>query len=163
MEQIQNTEISEREIPENLEVRKEDTDRLVNVLEQARAKLNTKRELTEFDLPMEIREEWVKQNSKFLNEQIEIFYTQQEEITSSINFYLFDTDREGDIAVDNLIDNEIEDLKFQRKGIGINLDEMERNKGFVNDVPIVANKEDREATAEAIKDNPEEMGYRIEE
>lgn len=132
-------QLEEKEPIDNLEVQKEDTDKFVATLEKAREKLNSRKELSEFDIPTELREEWVKHNSKFLNEQIEIGYSQQEEITSSINFFEFENSDRESMAIDEVIECEIEDNKFKTRGI--NLDEMEKNKDVI--LPIIANKEDR--------------------
>ena len=72
---------------ELLEIRADENNEYVKQLEQARDKLNNKRELSEFDLPTDDRNDFINILNKFIEGKLQIGYSLQQEDEQGLTFY----------------------------------------------------------------------------
>lgn len=113
---------------EHLEFEQEENEQYIKKLEQAKTKLLEKGFIVEEDLPLEDREEWIKLNDNFFTEKLAIGNSLKQEYEDSISFYEFGKPigyddftalpltQEEQEKLDNLIEDKVEEWKFDDRG-----------------------------------------------
>jgi len=77
----------EQKNKEVMEIEREEIENNIKILEKARNKLNNEQKLSEEDLPIENRNEWINHNNQFIEQKLSVLYFLQEEQEQSLNFY----------------------------------------------------------------------------
>jgi len=77
----------EQKNKEVMEIEREEIENNIKILEKARNKLNNEQKLSEEDLSIENRNEWINHNNQFIEQKLSVLYFLQEEQEQSLNFY----------------------------------------------------------------------------